>query len=39
MKLILFYLAIKISADTISRYNELKLEFDNNKFNQTITNN
>ena len=28
----------KISADTISKYNELKVEFDNNKFNQSITN-
>ena len=28
----------KVSADTISKYNELKLEFDNNKFNQSITN-
>ena len=28
----------KVSADTISKYNELKVEFDNNKFNQTITN-
>ena len=27
----------KISADTISKYNELKVEFDNNEFNQTIT--
>ena len=28
----------KVSADTISKYNELKVEFDNNKFNQSITN-
>ena len=28
----------KVSADTISKYNELKLKFDNNKFNQSITN-
>ena len=28
----------KVSADTISKYNELKLEFDNNKFYQSITN-
>ena len=28
----------KVSADTISKYNEIKLEFDNNKFNQSITN-
>ena len=28
----------KVSADTISKYNELKVEFDNNKFNQTTTN-
>ena len=28
----------KVSADTISKYNELKVDFDNNKFNQTITN-
>ena len=27
----------KVSADTISKYNELKVEFDNNKFNQSIT--
>ena len=27
-----------VSADTISKHNELKLEFDNNKFNQSITN-
>ena len=25
-------------ADTISKYNQLKQEFDNNKFNQNITN-
>ena len=28
----------KVSADTISKYNELKMEFDNNKFNQSNTN-
>ena len=28
----------KVSADTIFKYNDLKLEFDNDKFNQTITN-
>ena len=28
----------KVSADTISEYNELKVDFDNNKFNQSITN-
>ena len=28
----------KVSADTISKYNELKRELDNNKFNQSITN-
>ena len=28
----------KVAADTISKYNQLKLEFDNNKFNQNITN-
>ena len=28
----------KIAADTISKYNLLKQEFDNNKFNQNITN-
>ena len=28
----------KVAADTISRYNQLKQEFDNNKFNQNITN-
>ena len=32
------HICSKISADTISKYNELKVEFDNNKFNQTITN-
>ena len=32
------HFANKISADTISKYNELKVEFDNNKFNQSITN-
>ena len=28
----------KVSADTISKYNELKVEFDSNKFIQTISN-
>ena len=28
----------KVSADTISKYNELRVELDNNKFNQSITN-
>ena len=28
----------KIAADIISKYNQLKQEFDNNKFNQNITN-
>ena len=28
----------KVSADTICKHNELKLEFNNNKFNQSITN-
>ena len=28
----------KFAADTISKYNQLKQEFDNNKFNQNITN-
>ena len=28
----------EVSADTISYYNELKLELDNNKFHQTTTN-
>ena len=28
----------KVAADTISKYNKLKQEFDNNKFNQNITN-
>ena len=27
-----------VAADTISKYNQLKQEFDNNKFNQNITN-
>ena len=27
----------KVSTYTISKYNELKVEFDNNKFNQSIT--
>ena len=29
---------IKVAADTISKYNQLKQEFDDNKFNQNITN-
>ena len=28
----------KVAADTISKYNQVKQEFDNNKFNQNITN-
>ena len=28
----------KVAAETISKYNQLKPEFDNNKFNQNITN-
>ena len=28
----------KVAADTISKYSQLKQEFDNNKFNQNITN-
>ena len=28
----------KVAADTISKYNQSKQEFDNNKFNQNITN-
>ena len=28
----------KVAADTISKYNQLKQEFDNNNFNQNITN-
>ena len=28
----------KVASDTISKYNQLKQEFDNNKFNQIITN-
>ena len=28
----------KVAADTISKYNQFKQEFDNNKFNQNITN-
>ena len=28
----------QVAADTISKYNPLKQEFDNNKFNQNITN-
>ena len=27
----------KVAADTISKYNQLKQEFENNKFNQNIT--
>ena len=27
----------KVAADTISKYNQLKQDFDNNKFNQNIT--
>ena len=27
----------KVASDTISKYNQLKQEFDNNKFNQNIT--
>ena len=27
----------KVAADTISKYNQLKQEFDNNMFNQNIT--
>ena len=38
MKLILFIFAKKVSADTISKYNEIKVELDNNKLNQSITN-
>ena len=34
----IIYFVNKISADTISKYNELKLEFDNTKINQSITN-
>ena len=29
----------KLSTDTISNYNEVKVEFYNSKFNQSITNN
>ena len=32
------HFANKISANTFTKYNELKVEFDNNKFNQSITN-
>ena len=32
------HFANKVSADTISNYNELKMKFDNNEFNQSITN-
>ena len=28
----------KVAADTISKFNQLKQEFDNDKFNQNITN-
>ena len=28
----------KVASDTISKYNQLKLEIDNNKFNQNTTN-
>ena len=28
----------KVSTDTVFNYNELNVEFDNNKFNQSITN-
>ena len=28
----------KVAADTMSKYNQLRQEFDNNKFNQNITN-
>ena len=28
----------KVAAETISKYNQLKLEIDNNTFNQNITN-
>ena len=28
----------KVASDTISKYNKLKQECDNNKFNQTFTN-
>ena len=28
----------KVAADTISKYNQLKQDFDNKKFNQNITN-
>ena len=31
------YFGNKVSADTISKYNELKVEFDDNRFNQSIT--
>ena len=29
---------IKVASDTISKFNQLKQEVDNSKFNQTITN-
>ena len=29
---------VKVAADTISKYNQLKQELDNNNFNQNITN-
>ena len=35
-KIVRFY--NKVSADTLSKYNDIKVEFDNNKFNQTIIN-
>ena len=28
----------KVASDTISKYNQLKLESDNNRYNQNITN-
>ena len=34
---IIVHICNKVSADTISKNNELKVEFDNNKFNQSIT--
>ena len=39
MKLqILLTFVIKVACDTISKYNQLKLQIDNNKCNQNITN-
>ena len=35
---ILLIFVKKVAADTISKYNQIKQEFDNNKFNQNITN-